>query len=150
MIVPLTLPQKAWRVAVVLLAAVVFLGGTFVGDDDWWPFSPWRMFSTSTDPNGAVRSTFIEVRTAAAPATWVEAPISPDSVGLNRAEIEGNLDRIAKDPAMLKTLADSHTALRPDDPSWVGIRVVVRNYLLRDGGPTGQHRDDLVAEWRAS
>ena len=97
MIVPLALPQKAWRVAVVLLASVLFLGGTLVGDDDWWPFSPWRMFSTSTDPNGAVRSTFIEVRTAAEPATWVEAPISPDSVGLNRAEIEGNLDRIAKD-----------------------------------------------------
>lgn len=108
------------------------------------------MFSTSTSPNGAVRSTFIQVRTAEAPQTWAQAPINPDNVGLNRAEVEGNLDRIARDPAMLGTLAASHATLRPDAPAWIGIRVVIRNYLLKGGGPTGEYRADLVAEWSAS
>lgn len=141
---------KAWRAVALLTMTALFLGGTTVGDDDWWPFSPWRMFSTSTSPNGAVRSTFIQVRTAEAPQTWAQAPINPDNVGLNRAEVEGNLDRIARDPAMLGTLAGSHAKLRPDAPAWIGIRVVIRNYLLKGGGPTGEYRDDLVAEWSAS
>ncbi|MEI2777566.1 MAG: hypothetical protein V9G19_16640 [Tetrasphaera sp.] len=138
---------KAWRTLVLLALAALFLGGTFVGDDHWWPFSPWRMFSTSTGPNASVRSTLIEVRDAAAPATWRAAPIEPDSVGLNRAEVEGRLDHIQGRPDMLATLAASHSRLEPDEPAWIGIRVVVRHYLLRDGALTGEHRDQLIAQW---
>ncbi len=133
-----------------LILAALFLGGTFVGDDHWWPFSPWRMYSTSTGPDTAVRSTLIEVRTAAAPEVWSPAPLTPAQVGLNRAEVEGRLDRIRRDPAMLATLATSHGRLRPQDPQWLGIRVVQRSYVLKDRAPTGEVTEEILAQWDAS
>ncbi len=145
--IALTPLGKAGRALVLLALSALFLAGTTVGQDEWWPFSPWRMFSTSTDPNASVRSTLIEVRDAAAPAIWRPAPIEPDSVGLNRAEVEGRLDQISRDPGMLGTLAASHARLRPDEPAWIGVRVVVRHFLLRGGQPTGEHRNEVIAQW---
>ena len=141
--------SRIWRTVLVLVLAVGFLGGTTVGDDHWWPFSPWRMYSTSTDPNTSVASTRIEVRTAADPGRWTPAPLTPENVGLNRAEIEDRLDQIRRDPAMLATLASSHQALRPREPAWVGIRVVIRRYHLADGALTGEFSDEDVAQWSA-
>src|SRR5689334_13284604 len=82
---------KAWRVAVVLGLTVLFCAGSLVGQDDWWPFSPWRMFSTSQASTGSVISTGIEVQTAADAGRWVPAPLTPENTGLNRAEIEGRI-----------------------------------------------------------
>lgn len=140
---------RAWRLVVALGLAAGFLGGTTVGQDDWWPFSPWRMYSTSTSPNASVISTVIDVRDAEAPDTWRPAPITPWTVGVNRAEVEGRMPQIRRDPAMLATLAASHARLRPGEPEWIGIRVVVRNFILSDGALTGEVRDDIVAEWSA-
>ena len=98
--------------------------------------------------SGAVLA-FLKPRASVTATRSAQAPINPDSVGLNRAEVEGNLDRIARDPAMLGTLAASHAKLRPHEAAWIGTRVLIRNYALKGGGPTGEYRDDLVAEWAA-
>lgn len=143
----LTRAQRGWRAVLALTFALVFLGGTTIGDDHWWPFSPWRMYATSTGPNTAVASTLIEIRTAADPTTWVPAPLTPANVGLNRAEVEGRLDLIKGDPSVLGTLAASHARLRPEQEPWIGIRVVIRRFLLKDGALTGESRDETVAEW---
>lgn len=139
---------RAWRIVAIAVLAAGFLGGTTIGDDHWWPFSPWRMFSTSTPVTGSVDSTFIEVRTLRDP-TWTQAPLTPASVGLNRAEVEGRFDAIEADPSLLGTLADSHARLRPDDPPWTGVRVTVRHFAIIDGLATGRHTDEVVASWEA-
>ncbi|CCI53720.1 conserved hypothetical protein [Nostocoides jenkinsii Ben 74] len=144
---PLTRAQRVERAVLALTLAVLFLGRTTIGDDHWWPFSPWRMYATSTGPNTAVASTLIEIRTAADPATWVPAPLTPANVGLNGAEVEGRLDLIKGDPSVLGTLAASHARLRPEQDPWIGIRVVIRRFLLKDGALTGESRDETVAEW---
>jgi hypothetical protein len=139
---------KAWRTGLVLVLGVLFCAGSLIGDDPWWPFGPWRMFSTSQAPTGAVWSTEMEVRTAAHPA-WGAAPITPESVGLNRAEIEGRLDEISRDPAMLGTLALSHERLRPDAPRWTGVRIVQRRLEILDRVPTGREQVRVLATWGA-
>lgn len=140
---------KAWRAAVVLALTALFGAGTIVGDDHWWPFGPWRMFSTSQQPTGAVWSTGIEVQTAAAPGEWVPAPLTPENVGLNRAEIEGRIPQIQQDPSRLGTLARSHAALRPEAPAWTALRVVRRQLVIVDRRPTGEERVEVLAEWAA-
>ena len=75
------------------------------------------------------------------------APLTPANVGLNRAEVEGRLDLIKGDPSVLGTLAASHGRLRPEQEPWIGIRVVIRRFLLKDGALTGESRDETVAEW---
>jgi hypothetical protein len=137
---------RAWRAAAIVGLLLLFCAGSLVGDDPWWPFGPWRMFSTSQAPSGAVVSTEMEVQTAANPQ-WTRAGITPESVGLNRAEVEGRLGQIAADPAMLGTLAASHGRLRPDSPRWTAVRIVQRQMGIRDRVPTGQEQVDVLATW---
>jgi hypothetical protein len=140
---------RSWRAVLVLALSVLFLAGTFAGNDHWWPFSPWRMFSTSQAATGAVWSTGIEVQTADAPGEWVRAPLTPENVGVNRAEVEGRIPQIEADPTRLGTLAASHAALRPEAPAWTALRVVRRQIVVVDRKPTGEVRTEVVAEWSA-
>lgn len=139
--------SRAWRAIVVVVLTLLFCAGSVVGDDHWWPFSPWRMFATSQAATGSVWSTGIEVRTADDPDAWVHAPLTPENVGLNRAEVEGRIPQIEADPARLGTLARSHTELRPDAPAWVGLRVVRHKIVVVDRVPTGEVETDVLAEW---
>lgn len=134
----------------VLALTALFCAGSLVGDDHWWPFSPWRMFATAQQATGSVWSTGIEVRLADAPDDWVRASLTPESVGLNRAEVEGRIPQIVSDPARLGTLAASHARLRPDDPAWVGLRVVRHKIIVVDRKPTGAVETEVLAEWAAS
>ena len=140
---------KVWRAAVVLVLTGLFCAGSLVGDDHWWPFSPWRMFSTSQAPTGTVWSTGIEVQTADAPGKWVPAPLTPGNTGLNRAEIEGRVPQIQADPSRLGTLARSHSELRPASAAWTALRVVRRQVVVVDSKPTGEVRAEVLAQWTA-
>ncbi len=139
---------RAWRALLLLVLTALFLGGTAVGQDDWWPFAPWRMFSTSTPPSGSVTSLRIEAQVGD-DATWQLAPLVPSAVGLNRAEVEGRIPQITARPEILGTLARSHARLRPEEPPWRAVRVVRHEVLLKDGAPTGAIRDTPLAQWRA-
>lgn len=139
--------SKGWRATVVVTLTLLFCAGSVVGDDHWWPFSPWRMFSTSQAATGSVWSTGIEVRTADAPDEWVHASLTPENVGLNRAEVEGRIPQIEADPSRLGTLAASHARLRPQAPAWVGLRVVRHKIVVVDRVPTGEVQSDVLAEW---
>lgn len=125
---------------------LLFCAGSLLGDDPWWPFGPWRMFSTSQAPTGAVWSTEMEVQTETS-TVWAPAAITPESVGLNRAEVEGRLHEIAADPSMLGTLAASHARLRPQAPRWTAVRIVQRQLVIVDRVPTGQERVSVLATW---
>ena len=148
---PLRLPVmgKVWRLVVTAALVGLFCAGSLVGNDHWWPFSPWRMFATSQAPTGSVWSTGIEVRTADSPTEWVPAPLNPANVGVNRAEVEGRIPQIEADPSRLATLARSHAELRPTSASWVGLRVVRHKIIVVDRKPTGEVETDVLAEWSA-
>jgi hypothetical protein len=136
---------KSWRLALLAGLTALFLAGSLVGNDPWWPFGPWRMFSTSQAPTGSVIAMAIQVETAS--GQWVDAPINPNTTGLNRAEVEGRIQQILAAPAMLGTLAASHSRLRPHDPAWVGVRVVRRNTIIVGGRPTGEVDSTVLATW---
>ena len=142
-------PAKALLATSLVLVSALFLAGTFVGGDDWWPFAPWKMYSTSTAPSGPVGSTRIEVHEDAS-REWTPASLHPDTVGLNRAEVEGRMPLIQEDPSVLGTLLESHSELLPDAPEWTAIRIVRSDVLLQDGRRTGETRDTTLAVWPES
>jgi hypothetical protein len=148
-VIRLRLPARAWRVVLLLVIAGLFLAGTTVGTDNWWPFGPWRMYSTSTPPSASVVSLAIQVRIGDDPV-WRNADLNPDSVGLNRAEVEGRIPQMTSDPAMLGALATSHSRLRPHEPGWSAVRVVRNEVLLHDRAPTGQLRTTTLVTWPIS
>jgi hypothetical protein len=139
---------RGWRLLLCLVLTALFLAGTAVGQDDWWPFGPWRMFANATPPSGSVISLRVEVQVDGDPA-WQIAPLTPSAVGLNRAEVEGRIPQMTARPAMLGTLADSHARLRPKAPPWRAVRVVRNEVLLTDGVPNGATRDTVLAQWTA-
>ena len=132
------------RVAVTLLLAVLTLAGTFVGQDDDFPFGPFRMYSTRDDPNGTVVSTRVE---AVSPDGRVLV-VDERSTGLKRAEVEGQVQRFRADPELLGALSRAHDRLRPDEAPYAEVRIVELRYVLRDSRPTGAQTEQVVASWR--
>ena len=135
----------AWRTGATLVGALLLTAGTLWGQDDAWPFGPFRMYATSTDPSGVVTVLTLEWRAGDGP--WTETGLTPQNVGMNRAEAEGQQPRLVADPSLLARLAEAHARLHPDDPAWAGVRLVRVGTVLRDRRPTGEVRREVLATW---
>lgn len=140
----LTAAGRLARTAVTLVVVALTLAGTLVGQDDDFPFGPFRMYSTRDDPDGTVVSTRVE---ATSPDGRVLV-VDERSTGLRRAEVEGQVHRFRRDPSLLGALSRAHDRLRPDEPPYAEVRVVERRYVLRNSRPTGEQTERVVASWR--
>ena len=131
------------RAGTSLVVAALVLAGTVVGQDDDFPFGPFRMYSTRDDPDGQVVSTRVE----AVDTGGTLRVVDERSTGLKRAEVEGQVDRFVADPALLGALSRAHDRLRPQEPAFAEVRVVEVAYRLRDSRPTGQRSERVVVRW---
>jgi hypothetical protein len=139
----LTATGRRVRLAVTALLFGLLITGTAVGQDDTFPFGPFRMYATRDSPDGLVLSTRVE-----AVDTTGRVLVVPDSAtGLRRAEIEGQVGRFRSDPALLAEISLAHDRLHPDQPAYAEVRVVERRYRLRDSRPTGAQTEQVVAQW---
>jgi hypothetical protein len=126
----------------VVLAMLV--AGTFLGQDDHFPFGPFRMYSIRNKHDGKVRGAVMEVVDAEGRAAAVE--IRSDQVGLRRAEIEGQLDRFEREPSLLRHLVHAYEELHPSERIAV-LRLYYETTRLANG-QVGPVTRTLVAEWR--
>lgn len=131
------------RLLVAVGLVALTLAGTFVGQDDDFPFGPFRMYSTRDDPDGTVVSTRVE----AVDARGRVRVVDERSTGLKRAEVEGQIRRFVDDPELLGALSRAHDRLRPQEPPFAEIRVVEQVYTLRDSRPTGSSSERVVVRW---
>jgi len=131
------------RAGTSLVVAALVLAGTVVGQDDDFPFGPFRMYSTRDDPDGQVVSTRVE----AVDTGGTLRVVDERSTGLKRAEVEGQVNRFVADPALLGALSRAHDRLRPQEPAFAEVRVVEVAYRLRDSRPTGQRSERVVVRW---
>ena len=139
----LTVRGRRIRVAATLIAGVLLLAGTLWGTDDDFPFGPFRMYSTAPDPNGAAKDTRVE---GVLPDGRV-VPITEGNSGIRRAEIEGQQAAYEAQPARLSEVADAYAAHSPGAPALRTVRIVVRWHGIEHARPTGDSRDEVVAEW---
>jgi hypothetical protein len=142
-VVRLSPAARAARLVAVLAVLALVLAGTVWGDDDAFPFGPFRMYSTRADPDAPVISTRVVGLTAAGE----EVRLSGGQVGLRRAEFEGQLPRIAENPELLGLLADSYADKHPDAADLVEVQVVQRRFELSSGQRTGAFADHVVVEY---
>lgn len=138
----LRLPARARLVRLVITAAVLALTvtGTVVGNDDAFPFGPFRMYSTRADPDAPVNST----RVVGLTDDGAEVRLSGGEVGLRRAEFEGQVPRLVDEPELLGLLADTYAENHPNGEALVAVAIIVRRYELRDGARTGSYVDDVL------
>ncbi|MEV4759005.1 hypothetical protein AB0J86_28460 [Micromonospora sp. NPDC049559] len=142
----LTRRGRAVRVLGTVLAAALLLAGTLWGQDDDFPFGPFRMYAGSNPPNDPAPDTRVE----GVDTTGAMVPLDEASTGIRRAEIEGQQGRYAADPALLREVADAYAQRHPAAPALVEVRIVIRWYDIQGGRPTGRSSDETVVSWRAS
>ncbi|GAA3739270.1 hypothetical protein GCM10022225_22930 [Plantactinospora mayteni] len=133
------------RVGLTLLAGAVLLAGTLWGQDDHFPFGPFRMYAGSNPPDDPAPDTRIE----GVDATGTVVGLGEESTGIRRAEIEGQQSRYEADPTLLRQVADAYAERHPGAPPIVEVRIVIRWYGITDGRPTGNAVDETVVRWEA-
>ena len=128
-------------VAVVALIVV----GTFVGQDDHFPFGPHRMFSTRNELNGRVNSA--QLSFTFADGTVRPIVIDSHTVGLRRAEVEGLEDRLIARPQLLRHLVDTYERFNPTAPEIVAAELIESTTDLEQGRPVGRPTTRVLATW---
>jgi hypothetical protein len=142
-VLPVGPAGRAARLAATAVVLLLLLAGTVWGDDDAFPFGPFRMYSTRADPNQPVVSTRVVGLTEAGE----EVRLSGGEVGLRRAEFEGQVPRIEEHPELLGLLAEAYAEHHPSAPELVEVQVIQRWYVLDDGAPTGDYTDRVRVEY---
>ena len=129
-----TLSPAGVRIRALVAALIIasILWGSFAGVDDNFPIGPFSMFAGSDSPNGRVKVPFVEGRTPTEGWHQVYFP----EFGLRRAEIEGQLGRIARPPhALLARLAEAYRRMHPEAEPLTALRLMYKTYRLENGRP---------------
>ncbi|MFC6936097.1 hypothetical protein ACFQHO_41290 [Actinomadura yumaensis] len=123
---------RLWR----SLVAAAMIGGLFYtsayGSDDDFPLGPMTQFAFSVkNDGGEIHSHWLEADTAAGE----HVKLSMDAVGsgMKRAEIEGQMDRLVRDPSLLQGIADGQRRLHPGKPRLTKIYIVKQVQTLKHG-----------------
>jgi hypothetical protein len=117
----------------------LLLAGTLIGQDDDFPFGPFRMYATTDKIDAPVRSTRLEAVTV----DGRQLVLGDSDTGLRRAEIEGQLPRFRRQPSLLDAIGAAYARRHPDGPKLARIDIVIRQLALRDGRPTGASHDTV-------
>jgi hypothetical protein len=134
----------AWRGLALAAGAALVTAGTVVGDDGQWPFGPMSQYAFSVPDDGEVSSRYVEADTV--DGATLRVPLTSGGVGVRRAEIEGQLPRIVRDPSMLQALAVAAYERHPGWPRYARLRLRVQVTHLRDGRVAGTE-DQVLATW---
>jgi hypothetical protein len=132
-----------------LVATMAVIGalvvGTFWGQDDHFPFGPFRMYSVRNELDGRIRGARVELETASGEGR--ELPINPGDFGLRRAEVEGQVDRFEADPELLGALAGAYETFNPEDAPVSELSLFYQVTLLRRGRPSGPVGVEPIGTW---
>ncbi len=131
------------RVLSTFAGLLLLLAGTLWGQDDHFPFGPFRMYSTAPDPNGAAK----DARVEAVDVTGRTVVITEANSGIRRAEIEGQQQQYVETPSRLSRIAEAYGQRRPTAPALREVRIVIRWHGVQDSRPTGTYRDEVIAAW---
>ena len=131
------------RLAVTLIVAAIVLYGTVLGQDDLFPFGPFRMYATADRLDSPVADTRFEL----VDTTGAVIELTQYNTGIRRAEIEGQIGRFKQDPALLRVIDAAYVAENPQAPAAVTVRIIIRWDYLKHGVPTGRYSDQTVATW---
>jgi hypothetical protein len=134
---------RAVRILVTLLAGGLLAAGSLWGEDDHFPFGPFKMYASAAAPDAPT----IDTRLEATNVNGETVLLTERNTGIRRAEIEGQMGRFRREPELLRVARDAYHHRNPHAPALVEIRVVIRWHEVRDFRPTGEWSEEVVAAW---
>jgi len=132
------------RLAVAAVVCGLLLAGTAWGQDDHFPFGPFRMYATRQRLDGTTSWYRLEATTVEGQRIFLPG----SAYGLRRAELEGQIPRFVTDPGLLGELASAYEVRRPDGPDLAEVHLVKWRQRLEGGRPSGEPTSETVATWR--
>jgi hypothetical protein len=141
----LTSSERTRRLIATAAVIGALVAGTFWGDDDNWPFGPFRMYSIRNRLDGRIKSALVELTMA--DGSRVDEKISSGTFALKRAEVEGQMERFGRNPSLLRHLAYTYGRLHPGSAEVVAIRLYYEMTSLEGGRPNGPVAEHTVASW---
>jgi hypothetical protein len=132
------------RLAIAVILFGLLLAGTAWGQDDHFPFGPFRMYATRQRLDGTTSWYRLEATTVDGQRIFLPGA----AYGLRRAELEGQIPRFLADPELLGDLASAYEVRRPDGPELVEVHLVKWRQRLARGQPSGDPTSETVASWR--
>lgn len=137
----------AWRALAILAGTLLIANGSFRGNDGDWPFASMGQFAFRTGTDDVIRSTFL----AAVDQNGMlqRVALSPNNIGIARAEIEGQQTRFVADPALLSKLAENYAARHPGTPALTQLWLCQDVTKLHKGREAGTSEETIVG-WPAN
>jgi hypothetical protein len=128
---------------VLVVAGIVM--GTWLRSDQGWPFAPMSQFAFAVSPSdGEIHSRYLEATTT--DGERVRVDLSRGALGLQRAEIEGQLWSFRQDPSLLQAIAVLHARRAPEAPRFAVVDLMDDVRVVSRGVP-GPVRTDIVVSW---
>jgi hypothetical protein len=134
---------RALRITISMVVLALVTATTFWGGDDFFPFAPFKMYSSSMELDGWAGSTRVE----AVNEEGERFRLTEAATGFRRAELEGQKSRFVEDPSLLEYIAQAYEHTNPDKPELVTVEIIERRYRLEDGHQTGEVTDVVEASY---
>lgn len=134
------------RAALLLVVAGGIVMGTWQRNDQGWPFAPMSQFAFAiSSSDGEIHSRYLEATTV--DGDRVRVDLSRGALGLQRAEIEGQLWSFMQRPSLLQAIAVLHARRAPDQPRLTTVDVMDDVRQVR-GGVAGEASTVTVVSWQ--
>lgn len=134
-----------WRLAATAAALAVLALGQLRDTNDYFPLGSLSQYATPRDMNGTVSSVYMLADTVN--GGQVRVPLNPRGVGVGRADIEAQLNRIIDDPSLLQAIADAWSQLHPDADQYAMLYLMRDIYQLADGIQQGGPETHELTAW---
>ena len=143
---PLSKVSVAWRIVVPAVAFVILTCGQFLNTNDFFPLGSLTQYATAKDLNGTVNSTCIEAQFPGEDEPR-RLGFNTATVGIERGDVESQLDRVIAHPELLQSMADSYIRLHPDEPKPETMILCRTTTQLKNGLAVGEPEKTTLAEW---
>ncbi|WP_152191465.1 hypothetical protein [Georgenia satyanarayanai] len=135
----------AVRVAGTVAALGVLAYGQVADTNDLFPLGTLSQFATPRDLDGTVRSTYLLADTATEQGRRI--PMNDRTIGVARAEVEGQLQRILDNPGLMQSLVDGYAALGPGREPIETLYLMRSIQQLEDGYVVGEPEEVELLRW---
>ncbi len=137
----------AWRALAILAGTLLIVNGSVRGSDRDWPFASMGQFAFRTGTDDVIRSTFLAA--VDQDGMLQRVALSPNNIGIARAEIEGQQRNFVFQPSMLKNLAENYHQRHPGAPQLTQLWLAQDVTKLHKGRDVGTSQETIVG-WPAN
>ena len=137
--------SKGWRFGLAAIGLVILAIGQVLSTNDWFPLGSLSQYSYGRPLDSPTRA--VRIIATNTEGKEVRVPLNPRGVGVGRAEIEGQLQRILDNPSMLEGIARAWHGLHPHSPQYTHLRMERTTAYVKNGVPTGEMDVEVLTEW---